>query len=137
MPGRLATRRTAAKAVIALTKHALLSLAALTAISACATQPTGPRVLVLPGNSKSFEQFRDDDVSCRQYALSQAGRGASRDAADAQGRYDVAYVQCMYASGHRVPVPGGMVVQPDHPASSGSPPPSAAPSPGAPKQPAS
>jgi uncharacterized protein YcfJ len=37
-------------------------------VAACATAPTGPSVLVLPGTAKSFEQFRADDYECRQYA---------------------------------------------------------------------
>ncbi len=38
-----------------------------------------------------------------------AGVGAGESAGyTVQQRYDVAYVQCMYADGHRVPVAGGM-----------------------------
>lgn len=40
----------------------------------------------------------------------------------AQGRYDNAYIQCMYAKGHRVPVSGRMSTQP-RPASYPPPPP--------------
>jgi len=133
-------------------------LAALLLLGACTSMPTGPDVLALPGSGKSFEQFRGDDGSCRQYATEQlggktasqaanesavrsavvgtavgavagaaigghegagvgAGTGllvgsvAGSGAADSswqgmQQRYDFAYVQCMYAKGHRIPVLG-------------------------------
>ena len=45
----------------------------------CTTIPDGPNVLVLPGTGKSFDQFRADDVSCRQFASSQVG-GATASA---------------------------------------------------------
>lgn len=136
---------------------ALLSIAAL--LTGCATPPTEPSVLALPGTGKNFAQFRADDDSCRQYAFDRtsgsrqaatdagvksaavgtaigavagaaiggrdgaavgAGSGlvvgsmagsdsASHGAYGAQRRYDHAYIQCMYAAGHRVPVPGGML----------------------------
>ena len=42
-------------------------------LGACATVPTGPSVMVLPGGGKSFEQFQGDDAMCRQWAYQQAG----------------------------------------------------------------
>jgi hypothetical protein len=39
----------------------------------CATVPTGPSVMVLPGTGKSFEQFQADDAVCRSWALQQTG----------------------------------------------------------------
>lgn len=140
-----------------------ISYAVLPALAAvgCAALPTGPSVLVLPGMNKSFEQFRADDVQCRQYALEQSGGvtpaqsatrrgvgsavtgtavGAAAGAAlgegkgaaigagtgvlagtvvgseaaratgyEAQQRYDMSYIQCMYAFGNRVPVSGNFV----------------------------
>ena len=132
-------------------------------LGGCVSLPSGPSMLVLPGTGKSFEQFRVDDFSCRQYAHEQiggrsaeqlasdsgvrsallgtaigaaagaafdgsrgaavgagtgllfgsaAGTGAAQTSAyGAQRRYDFAYQQCMYASGHRVPVSGRYVVQ--------------------------
>jgi hypothetical protein len=127
------------------------------ALAACTSMPTGPSVMVLPGTGKSFDQFRADDVECRQFAASQTGTTANNAAADSgvrsaavgtllgaaagaainggrgagvgagaglamgglagtgaadtsargtQHRYDVGYLQCMYAKGHRVPVSG-------------------------------
>ena len=138
--------------------HFLRSLLpiALLGLGACATVPTGPAVMVLPGTGKNFDQFRFDDGVCRQFAYDQvagvtpsraaddsgvrsaaagtllgaaagaaidgssgaavgagvgllfgglAGAGAAeRSAYGAQYRYDVAYQQCMYAKGHRIPV---------------------------------
>lgn len=127
------------------------------ALGACVSLPNGPSVLVMPGTGMSFEQFRQDDALCRQYAGSQiglpsdsaatnaglrsaavgatvgavagavidgrqgagvgagtglivgsmAGAGTAQVSAyEAQSRYDNAFVQCMYAKGHRVPVSG-------------------------------
>jgi len=42
-------------------------------LGACATIPTGPSVMVLPGFGKSFEQFQGDDAICRQWASQQVG----------------------------------------------------------------
>ena len=40
---------------------------------ACASVPTGPSVMVLPGGGKSFEQFQADDAMCRPWAYQQTG----------------------------------------------------------------
>ncbi len=50
-------------------------------LSACATMPTGPSVMVLPGEGKSFEQFRNDESICRQFAYEQVGGVAGQQAA--------------------------------------------------------
>jgi len=128
------------------------------AVTGCASMPNGPSVMVLPGTGMSFEQFRNDDAICQQYAFSQVGGttanqagmnsgvtsaavgtalGAAAGAAIGGGsgaaigagsglvagsmvgtgaasssmyvnqqRYDTAYIQCMYAKGHQVPVSG-------------------------------
>ena len=148
-------------------------LVALLGLGACATMPTGPAVMVLPGTGKNFDQFRFDDGACRQFAYDQvagvtpsraaddsgvrsaaagtllgaaagaaidgssgaavgagvgllfgglAGAGAAeRSAYGAQYRYDIAYQQCMYAKGHRIPVTARFTQAP--PASSYTPPP--------------
>ena len=131
-------------------------------MTACATVPTGPSVMVLPANGKSFEQFQADDAVCRQWSLQQTGMttkqasvgntvsgaaigtavGAAAGAAigaaagspatgaavgagagllggtaigasagssaqdTVQRRYDMTYMQCMYAKGHEIRVPG-------------------------------
>ncbi len=127
------------------------------ALAACVSLPSGPSVMVLPGTGMSFEQFRLDEATCRQYAGEQVGLSSESAAAsagvgsaaigatvgavagaaiggrhgagvgagtglivgsmsgagtaqvsayEAQRRYDNAFVQCMYAKGHRVPVSG-------------------------------
>jgi len=63
----------------------LSPLAALLLLGACATIPTGPSVMVLPGTGKSFDQFRADDAECRQFALNQIGGASANDAAVASG----------------------------------------------------
>ena len=50
-----------------------LSLLALLMLVGCATIPSGPSVMVLPGSGKSFEQFQADDATCRQWASQQIG----------------------------------------------------------------
>jgi hypothetical protein len=51
------------------------------ALSACATMPTGPSVMVLPGQGKNFDQFRADDAVCRQFAYQQVGGATGQQAA--------------------------------------------------------
>jgi hypothetical protein len=55
-----------------------LSLALL---AGCATLPTGPSVLVLPGTGKTFDQFRVDELDCRDFALAQIGGTTASQAA--------------------------------------------------------
>jgi len=133
-------------------------------ITACVSIPNGPSRMALPGTGRSFDQFRYDDGSCRQFAHEQIGGSSANqaakesfagsaivgtvlgaavgaavsnghdtgagaatglfvgslmgaDAANAsaygtQRRYDNAYIQCMYAKGHRVPVSGHIEQQP-------------------------
>ena len=54
-------------------KGIFLLLLALVALSACATIPTGPSVMVWPGPEKPFEVFQSDDAVCRQWASQQVG----------------------------------------------------------------
>ncbi len=137
-----------------------LPFSMLLLLTACATVPNGPSVMVLPGTGKNFDQFHSDDIRCRHFALEQVGgappsqtasqdvvasavtgtavgavagaviggdRGAAAGAGAgllfgtlvgsetgqssayySQQRYDNSYIQCMYANGHLVPMPGGM-----------------------------
>ncbi len=59
----------------------LSSLIMAASLVACATIPTGPSVMVLPGTGKSFDQFRLDDAFCRQYAYEQVGGVTGEQAA--------------------------------------------------------
>ena len=133
---------------------AALALSGLALLAGCATVPTAPTVMALPGSGKSFDAFRFDDGDCRNYASQQVGAvsndsavrsavvgtaigavagaaigghqgagvgagtglvfgsavgaGSQQDANyGSQRHYDAAYVQCMYAKGHKVPVAGG------------------------------
>ncbi len=124
-------------------------------LGACATMPSGPSLMALPGSGKDFNQFRASDLECRRHAAqviagqaddpavrhaligtaigavagaaiggqqgagvgagvgllagSASGAESSRSYGyGAQRRYDESYIQCMYASGHKVPVPASM-----------------------------
>lgn len=148
------------------------------AVAGCVSLPAGPSVMVLPGSGHTFEQFRNDDAVCQQYAYWQIGGTSANQAATngavtsaavgtavgaaagaalgggggaavgagvgmaggsiagtgvassswqaTQDRYDIAYIQCMYAKGHQVPVRGQFsppVSQVPSPASVDIPPP--------------
>jgi outer membrane lipoprotein SlyB len=62
--------------------HRYAALAAVLLLGACATVPDGPGVMVLPGSTKTFDQFRADDLSCRQFASLQSGGKSPRQAAE-------------------------------------------------------
>jgi hypothetical protein len=53
-----------------------LTLLALLGVTACATLPTGPGVLVLPAPGKPLDQFQVEDMICRQWAGQQIGISA-------------------------------------------------------------
>ncbi len=136
----------------------LVMITTLLVVSGCASLPNGPSVMVLPGTGMSFDQFRNDDAICQQFASFQVGGTTANQAAmnsgvtsaavgtvigaaagaaigggggaaigagtglvggslvgtgaasssmyEVQQRFDVAYIQCMYAKGHQVPVSG-------------------------------
>ncbi|WP_340123660.1 glycine zipper family protein [Methylobacter svalbardensis] len=166
----------------------VLSSTVILAVSGCVSLPSGPSVMVLPGTGFSFDQFRNDDAICQEYALFQVGGttanqaavnsgvtsaavgtalgaaagaaiGGGRGAAIGAGtglvggslvgtgaasssmygvqqRYDMAYIQCMYAKGHQVPVSGqfsGAIPQQDVPPASHVPSPPSGPPPAPPQ----
>ncbi|QFY42812.1 glycine zipper family protein [Candidatus Methylospira mobilis] len=120
-------------------------------LTACATVPSGPTILALPGTGKNFEQFNGDDTVCRHFALLQAQGASPRQAAASSGltgndndigpvapretgntdtssaarqnNYDIAYIHCMYAKGHRVPVQGHLIYEDKQEAYAPPPPP--------------
>lgn len=51
----------------------LLPAAAVVFLGGCASVPSGPSVMVWPASGKTFEQFREDDSVCRQYAHERTG----------------------------------------------------------------
>jgi hypothetical protein len=79
------------------------SLAIVTGLllAGCASVPSAPGVMALPGSAKSADEFRSDDASCRQAAAIDA-------TATKKWRYDMTYLECMYARGNQIPVPNGM-----------------------------
>lgn len=167
----------------AMKTHRLAVVPLALSLAACATVPTGPSVMVLPGSTKTFEQFQVDDAVCRQWAHQQTGTTAGKassnttatgavagtaigaaagaaigaaagnpaagaaigagtgllggtaiGAGQAQGayhsvqqRYNMAFMQCMYAKGNQIPVARGSVA-PGY-SSSTPPPPATAPRP--------
>jgi hypothetical protein len=52
----------------------LILLFAAATLGACATMPTGPSVMVLPGAGKPFEVFQSEDMECRNWAAQQTGQ---------------------------------------------------------------
>jgi hypothetical protein len=79
---------------------AVLGVAAV--IGGCASTPTGPSVMVLPGTNKTMDHFKADEGRCRQMATTELQR-EQRGSLSAQQRYDMAYMQCMYAAGNQIP----------------------------------
>lgn len=51
-------------------------------LAGCASLPSGPSVMALPGTGKSFDQFRYDDAQCRDYAQVQIGGSSAQQSAD-------------------------------------------------------
>jgi outer membrane lipoprotein SlyB len=49
--------------------------------SACASVPSGPSVMVLPGTGKDFGQFQADDSHCREFATQQIGTSVNETGA--------------------------------------------------------
>jgi hypothetical protein len=137
------------------TRSALIALLSMAVLGGCASVPSGPSLLALPGTGRTFDEFRASDGYCRHRAsqlvsgqandtvvrsavvgtavgaLAGAAIGGHQGAGvgagaglivgsvagaesgrsygyGAQRRYDDAYVQCMYASGHKVPVSASM-----------------------------
>jgi hypothetical protein len=110
-------------------KRIRLSALALLALAGCAVPPpSGPSIVALPGREKSLEQFTGDDMKCRRFATERSAVGQTAMLSDweMQRDYDMAYVQCMYAAGHRVPVAG---VYASRPQGTPPPPPGAPPGP--------
>jgi hypothetical protein len=69
----------------------LSPLAALLMLGACTTIPTGPSVMAMPGSGKSFDQFRNDDADCRQFALGQVGGATANETAVDSGVKSAAF----------------------------------------------
>jgi hypothetical protein len=90
----------AARRMIAVRRWPLAIVAGLL-LAGCATVPSAPGVMALPGSAKSADEFRSDDAACRQAAEIDAK-------ATKPWRYDMIYLQCMYAKGNQIPVPSSL-----------------------------
>lgn len=66
-------------------KWAPLLLVATTGVSGCASIPTEPSVMVLPGRGRTLEQFQTDDAVCRQWAAQRAVTTPGTASAQAAG----------------------------------------------------
>ncbi len=61
--------------------YKLIAGAAAVLLAGCVSVPVGPRVMAMPGSGKDYEQFRQDEAICQNYA-SQATDGSARQAND-------------------------------------------------------
>ena len=88
-----------------------LALLIVSLLTACASIPSGPSFMALPGSGKNFDQFRNDDYQCRQFAHERVSGTSPEKFTEYvnQQRYDTSYVLCMYARDHRVPVRGQII----------------------------
>jgi len=64
--------RTATKAA------ACIGLASFTLAACAVVPPTAPMVAAMPGQGKTLEQFRTDDLNCRNYAYNQTDASGAR-----------------------------------------------------------
>ena len=88
--------------------YRLLATLIVLLLTSCAYMPSGPSMIALaaPGSGKSFDQFHNDDMKCKQFSQEEVSEiSANKTSAwIVQQRYDFSYLQCMYAQGHRVPI---------------------------------
>ncbi len=88
----------------------ITTLAVAACLSGCAHMPTGPSVMALPGTGMSFEQFRQDDYWCQQYAAGQMGGSANQAAVDSQVGSAVAGTAIGAAAGAALGGGGGAAI---------------------------
>ncbi len=63
----------------------LITLLVAWILTACVNLPTGPSLMALPGSGKSFDQFRQDDKECREYAYQQIEGDTPRQSSRTSG----------------------------------------------------
>ena len=51
----------------------VIASSVLVLLGACASVPTAPSLMALPGTGKEYNDFRRDELQCRQYASQQVG----------------------------------------------------------------
>jgi len=62
-------------------------IAAIALLAGCASFPDGPSVMVLPGSTKTWDQFQIDDADCRNFSSSVVGgSNANKAAADSTAK---------------------------------------------------
>nr|WP_294509385.1 YMGG-like glycine zipper-containing protein [uncultured Rhodopila sp.] len=61
-----------------LTRRAAIILTPLLLLSACASEPLGPTVAVMPAPGKPFDVFQSDQSVCRDFASQQVQGGAQQ-----------------------------------------------------------
>jgi len=103
--------RANATALVAKAGSPLPVLAVMTLCCCAAVAPTGPTIVTLPSQGKDLAEFRQEDTTCRGYAQQQLGAppaagSASPTTAQLQQSYDIAYAQCMSASGNSLQLLG-------------------------------
>ena len=59
-------------------KATAAALASLLVLSACASEPLGPTVAVMPAPGKPFDVFQGDQAVCKQFAADQVRGGAQQ-----------------------------------------------------------
>jgi len=55
-----------------------MAVSAVALLGACAQQPVGPTIGVMPGPNKSFAAFQQDEAACEQYADQRTAGSADR-----------------------------------------------------------
>ena len=63
-------------------KYIVIGMTSLLVLGGCASIPSGPSVMALPGSSKTFDEFRFDDSDCQHYAFQQIGGTTAEQAAN-------------------------------------------------------
>ena len=56
-----------------MTTKGVVAVATAALLTACASVPSGPSVMAMPGSGRPFEQFQVDDGACRQWAAQSSG----------------------------------------------------------------
>ncbi len=60
------------------TRDSVAAVLLLALVTGCASVPSGPSVMVMPAPGKSFEQFQNDDIICRNWSAQQTGISPSQ-----------------------------------------------------------
>lgn len=72
------------KSEVPIMRYSILAVAFLGILAGCASIPNGPSVAVMPAPGKPFEQFKNEDLECRQFAQQSIGTTSSQAATDSE-----------------------------------------------------